>query len=783
MVEYGSGVVPEPVPEAPIEQKTDTQVASWFRDGFEEIYEKGFPFPDADSMHPIEIGRFIREKIAERVGESDTYKQRRLTERYSKGVEIFLKTLIGFIEEKSESAKDLEEKKQLAEFIERIHDALFSYSPNVTEGLRTPEMLVVSSMANRVPEVQGWFGQTMVGEMAYELAFYRGSMEGVINHIKDKPVGELLDIIHQLETVGANAIGNGEWAEPTLDRVSEILKGLSDHPSPLVHYAITSTIDRLQEEEQNPTMGVVTWHGNKSAGRLAEKMNRQMDIEHVEISRTVNPDVPVNGMLVMVARDAIGMIDQSAIPRMLARVDTKALPEALPVSIVALRNVLGALDGRRLRTGEWERIVEFTNQRIIVPYLSIQNRDASTIGDITNPESMKAVLEEIQSELEKKLVPAHFESYKKIHSNQLLNPFGVEENDLVLLLQQLHRPTLRAQIEDDLQIQLKEISIRSQIHFLRFLAGQDTTGFNRLRNVLGRNPDAVNEILETFLANSEDTRYAEAILKLGEQFDADVVRGVVTKYAEIVEASERMREYITSAFKNRENVSEEAVTDAIRHLLHKANELLARFASQPGHDTEKILAQLENAKSEIFLFASAFKAASTEGHLEFSDVRDAALMEKDSSELTEEERAAMLRIFEENRPQYSPELLKETMTEFQGAIGVAGSEVYLLKNKKELVAFMRFDQLENGNLYAGSLNVRPEARGSTIGSAMLKVTLDEKSKSHDIEAVAYEKNPMLKHYTREFGFEITGEIPNYHNTGALFFKLKRPRSEPHVLEQ
>ena len=60
---------------------------------------------------------------------------------------------------------------------------------------------------------------------------------------------------------------------------------------------------------------------------------------------------------------------------------------------------------------------------------------------------------------------------------------------------------------------------------------------------------------------------------------------------------------------------------------------------------------------------------------------------------------------------------------------------------------------------------------------MLRATLDKKAQERNIEAVVYSKNPMLKHYTSDFGFQVGGEIPDYHGTGELFYKLFRPRQE------
>lgn len=77
-------------------------------------------------------------------------------------------------------------------------------------------------------------------------------------------------------------------------------------------------------------------------------------------------------------------------------------------------------------------------------------------------------------------------------------------------------------------------------------------------------------------------------------------------------------------------------------------------------------------------------------------------------------------------------------------------------------------------MYAGSLNVRPEVRGSAIGSAMLKAVLEKEAQERTVEILVSEKNPMAKHYLRDFGFHLVEEIPNYKRSGEKVLKIERP---------
>lgn len=138
----------------------------------------------------------------------------------------------------------------------------------------------------------------------------------------------------------------------------------------------------------------------------------------------------------------------------------------------------------------------------------------------------------------------------------------------------------------------------------------------------------------------------------------------------------------------------------------------------------------------------------------------------------------MLKIFIANRPQYSEKLLQTVKAEFEEALSKEKSRWYLLYNAGRIVSFMRFDDLPNRASYAGSLNVSPAMRGSGIGSAFMRSTLDFEGEKRKLEAVVYSKNPMLKHYIEDFGFKITETINNFEGTGEIYYKIER---EPKVV--
>jgi ribosomal protein S18 acetylase RimI-like enzyme len=288
--------------------------------------------------------------------------------------------------------------------------------------------------------------------------------------------------------------------------------------------------------------------------------------------------------------------------------------------------------------------------------------------------------------------------------------------------------------------------------------------------------------LRVFLATEQDSEMGSSILALGSQLPIKTAEKLFKKYCDIITASEQVAEYCEENIAR--NKKDTAPRLAIQNqLLQRGKKLLQTAATDLKRATTKedrrfalatLRGELDHMRADILLFAATFKVAADHGSIRLEDVRSTELVTEQSNKIKDFEKKDMLRIYEENRPGYSPELLKETMREFESALATSGKKFYILKNNGVIVAFIRFDELANQDLYAGSLNVRPEARGSAIGSAMLIETLSKEGAMRDIKAVAYSRNPMLKHYIEDFGFAIVREIPDYHGTGELFYELKRP---------
>ncbi len=639
-----------------------------------------------------------------------------LSPKFRQAVYVFFETIIVFFQEKQDTPA---ERKKL-DSLSRAMETRIWTTPPLTDFFTPEQLLILTTKMTRTPRDRR-FASEMIYETKYQLA--HASQHDIISIIQDistLPPNQAIDIIHQLQTLALAAYDERffDSAEDEDEVEISITAGKENNQTITMIETILSSI------KQTAASPLVHY-----AAELADK-SVDNHVNHGMGGILMDPYQGTSGRAWEILETTGMGGEKKDIETMQKEHNLKKIP--LPYGRGSLYYIAA------------DAIANYDGTGIPRYFASIQKSTSSPFHD-----------------------------YASISSDANLNPFAQsQDEDLALLLQHLHRPEMRAKIEEDLGLKLTELPLRSQIHLLRFLAGQDRAGFDRLRADLKKHPKQSDKIANAFLACAEDTGYADNILKLAETLDQKTLKAVLSKYLEITEATKHVREYLRTTFRGKD-VSEQRINEVVRRLLHKANELLVAFSQKTDRDSEEILANLETIKTETLVFADTFKAVSSEHAISFQDIENTELTQKDSSTLTLAERQTMLDVFEKNRANYPAALLKETLADFEKALGSTGKEFFILRHGGEILAFIRFDELKNGNLYAGSLNVRPETKGSAIGSAMLRATLDEKARDRVIEAVAYTQIPMVAHYLGEFGFVAKGLDRNYDGTGQVFFKLER----------
>jgi len=261
----------------------------------------------------------------------------------------------------------------------------------------------------------------------------------------------------------------------------------------------------------------------------------------------------------------------------------------------------------------------------------------------------------------------------------------------------------------------------------------------------------------------------------GENKERSLPEAILDKYNELIELAAKNKNELLGIFKTKVDITEEDLNNIMERVLVKARECLDNFKEliDKGDraDEAEILKKLGKYQADIVLFVETFKTLNREGKaLELADFKNINISRRSGQEIPDEEKQEFEKIAEENWSKYF--FKDEVIKEFKKSLKNTDNRFYTVKYGDKTIAFIRFDPQDNCELYAGSLNVRPDLRGSTIGEAVLKTILKEEAHDNTINAKVYSRLPILKRYIGEFGFVATDMIDNYHGrAGEYGFKM------------
>jgi hypothetical protein len=288
---------------------------------------------------------------------------------------IFMRELFGFVAEKAADTSP-DSKERLTAFLQEMYETYFSYSPNIINRCSLGSLLQMGAKANRVPEIQEWFGQTTVGKITYILAFIdEERLAKMESSLEGLPLPDKLDVINFLPTVAADAVANGSWSRPALKRIEALIQKMQgESESPFLEYALDLSLDRIQDEKKEPSLRVFTFHGNSEHVRLSERLGQEEAQESDRIAHRIRPSIPMEqgDKYLRISQDAIAIIDRTNYPKYYGRITEGQMGAESKVDMRAverIRQVAG--DSRNLSKGNLPRVLDYVNINITGQALGI----------------------------------------------------------------------------------------------------------------------------------------------------------------------------------------------------------------------------------------------------------------------------------------------------------------------------------------------------------------------------------------------------------------------------
>ena len=242
-------------------------------------------------------------------------------------------------------------------------------------------------------------------------------------------------------------------------------------------------------------------------------------------------------------------------------------------------------------------------------------------------------------------------------------------------------------------------------------------------------------VLKSFLSLEKGgSEMGQKILDLGEKLPAESANAIFSKYAELSDIARDAEDFVKSEFSDDLENSEKISEELREKMLSKGVEVLNIFHEKLGsiddenvnEVTDIITESLSKISVDALATLSTFKAARKSGlALSLEDIKNSSFKKRESSYIPEEEIEKMVDIYRDN---YSNdfELAENLVEKFKEKFSVKDDSFYTFSVKDQLQAFVRFTKSEEGTS-ASALNVRSDAKGYSLGNAMMQQALEKES--------------------------------------------------------
>lgn len=285
--------------------------------------------------------------------------------------------------------------------------------------------------------------------------------------------------------------------------------------------------------------------------------------------------------------------------------------------------------------------------------------------------------------------------------------------------------------------------------------------------------------LKTVLSIDFDNGNLDIVTSLVNNLEHDGAQMIFKKYAEVVDTTERVSDYLLAHFNGLKG-DERELLNIKENLLTQAKNILVSFASDAERAKkskkrltgEEIASRLEEINTEMLIFLASFKTVVESGQtIKLEDVKDMEFVSCNGNELSMEEQGVMADIYMRNYAEF-PKLQSYLLNNFRTKLSDPNTVFKVFRHRGKIVGFYREDIKTDGSVYFGSFNIDPDYQGYRIGETILKNRIDLTAKDHVVEADVVETFPIAGNYI-ERGFVAVSHSMYEDAPGIKIFRNDR----------
>ena len=337
-------------------------------------------------------------------------------------------------------------------------------------------------------------------------------------------------------------------------------------------------------------------------------------------------------------------------------------------------------------------------------------------------------------------------------------------------------------LKRDFHFEPQKLSIEEQFYFLLFLKKVNVQKADELKKFTS---SFQTDGLRTFLSieqEKEGEKIGDKILTLGEKLPKETADSVFKKYGEIIDNVNKIVEFAQHNFAKEIKTSPELIKKIEETLYIKGKQLLSQVYTDVSSEKEvnpvEIEKQLDRINADTITTFAIFKQAVKNGEeLPIESIEGSVFSKKGAGEISKEQQEEMLNLYETNWKNHPDRDFVVSLKEYFKSAFVPienqkrnhfytfEKDMHVDGKNRHIRAFVRFEQQDDGSLYASALNVDEASKNFGLGEAMMDEALVREAKENILHASCRKDNPSNMRYF-EKGF-ISNGFKNTSNTEEL----------------
>ncbi len=304
---------------------------------------------------------------------------------------------------------------------------------------------------------------------------------------------------------------------------------------------------------------------------------------------------------------------------------------------------------------------------------------------------------------------------------------------------------IRKIIEQDFQINLYKFSLPEQFSFFEFIHTQTLGSIEKPKKHMERYG---NEGFRTFLSLQYGGKeMGDKILDLGEKLPQATAKKIFEKYSQIVDSVQSILDVASNGFKKQLTLDPQLISTIEQSLYTRGALLLKNFHTTlikgDTNNLESLVQDIEHELDRInadtLVTLSVFKHAVRNGYeLPLTDISGSVFSKRDTQDFSGDEIDEMSHIYKKNWENYPDKAFTQNLVKtFQSAFDKNNPQknyIYTFAKDNHIRAFVRFEEQQDGSLYASALNVDESTKGLSLGEAMMDEALYQEAQEHVLHA-------------------------------------------------